>query len=491
MGKRRAGESEGQEAALPASAPDAKKTKRGAEDEAPGGGMCDDVVHNIFARLPARAAVASMALSKHHRRLIRSPEFGALHCRLAPPLPRPHVAYVATDAIKIRPGQEEPLSGYVGFHVAGGGLSGGDGNNAPMRALAGERYLDRRYVNTCNGVVLLASREYSAPCKCILWNPAVAGVVKEVTVPAEPAGSELLVLGLGYGRKSNAYKLLLCRAGAAHRFDHADCSLVMYELGDVEHQPQLQTVTPAELVREINEESIYIDGTIYLLDKKISAILALDVDEGTVTSIHMPLGPDGDPTPSLNVVSNLMELSGRPCLVTRYGSSKALWLLLVDHQWKRKCLIHNSRYCFVVGVWDCGGVLVLFSQNRLREPYRIYLYHLTSENMFKASLSLDLAPKLLDHEICWGYRPTLVSPRNIVGKFNHDKERQPTNIMKALKPITQQFTRKGRKATLNIVCVMDLLVRIMQKLPDEIQEVVETPKLDSEDPDLFFQNVVS
>jgi hypothetical protein len=38
-------------------------------DGASGADVCDDVTINILAHLPARTAVACMALSKHHRHL--------------------------------------------------------------------------------------------------------------------------------------------------------------------------------------------------------------------------------------------------------------------------------------------------------------------------------------------------------------------------------------------------------------------------------------
>ncbi|KAL6636665.1 hypothetical protein ACP70R_024237 [Stipagrostis hirtigluma subsp. patula] len=78
-----------------------RKRKRGASAAAASSqGMCDDVLRGIFALLPARDAVASMALSKHHRRMARCPEFQSLHCRLGLPLPRPHIAFVATAKIR-------------------------------------------------------------------------------------------------------------------------------------------------------------------------------------------------------------------------------------------------------------------------------------------------------------------------------------------------------------------------------------------------------
>lgn len=39
--------------------------------------------------------------------------------------------------------------------------------------------------------------------------------------------------------------------------------------------------------------------------------------------------------------------------------------------------------------------------------------------------------------------------------------------------------------TLGIVCFMEFLVRIMQKLPDDLQDVLEMPLMGSEDP-VFF-----
>lgn len=165
--KAAAREDEIEAAAAAPSGPAARKRTRtgGASTAAPG--MCDDVVRSIFARVPARTAVASMALSSHHRRLMRCPDFIALHSRLGPPLPRPHVAYIATAKVRRSSGAgaRGPVSGYHGFHVAGGG-----GSNAPMRAVAGPLYLNKRFVNTCNGVVLLAGKP--RPTTCVLWNTA-------------------------------------------------------------------------------------------------------------------------------------------------------------------------------------------------------------------------------------------------------------------------------------------------------------------------------
>ncbi|CAN6249949.1 unnamed protein product [Urochloa humidicola] len=138
--------------AVIASAPKRRKTE--PVNGASGADVCDDVAGNILARLPARSAIACTALSKRHCRLIRSPQFRSLHLRLAPPLPRPQIAYVSTAPIRRRP-EHEPVSGYHGFHVAG--LR----RNDPMRVLAGGRYLGTRYANTCNGIVLISGEKFS------------------------------------------------------------------------------------------------------------------------------------------------------------------------------------------------------------------------------------------------------------------------------------------------------------------------------------------
>ena len=161
------------------SAPTPRKRKRKRAATTIDGGasvarICDDVAVNILARLPARAAVACTALSKHHGGLIRSPEFRSLHCRLGPPLSRQQIAYIATAQI----GREgRVVSEFHSFHVAG--CAG-----APTRLLTGTSYLGMRYINSCRGILLLANS-----CRCVFWNPCVANSEnKEVTIPGSTRG---------------------------------------------------------------------------------------------------------------------------------------------------------------------------------------------------------------------------------------------------------------------------------------------------------------
>ncbi|KAF8702272.1 hypothetical protein HU200_033040 [Digitaria exilis] len=451
-----------------------RKRKRAATDGATSGPglLCDDVLINIFARLPARAAVACTSLSKHHHRLIRSPEFAILHSRLgAPPLPRPHIAYLATAPIKRRPGQKKPVNVFHDFHVAGGGLRRG-GAAAPMRSLSGWRYLEMSYINTCNGVVLLAKKEFSRPCRCILWNPAVADGdgVEEVTVP----GRDYQVLGLGYGPRSETYKLLLCRSDRRRGCYHNEYSLAICSLGgssvelDGKHDGNIRL------------QMLYADGTIYLAERETRWILAFDVDDEAITSIDLP---------TRRYVSNLMELSGRPCIAVEDDSgSKALWVLSVDHQWVKRYLIAEQPvearfYIFsLTAVWDCGGVLVLYSDGIRDDVDKLFVYNVATGKMFKAALHRDMAPDSSEYAICWGYTPTLVSPGSMVGKVDQGvvgrrRRELPADMVKALQPVVERDRKQGHDATVDTVSFMDVLVCIMRRLPDGVQDVQDLVEL--------------
>ncbi|CAL4936687.1 unnamed protein product [Urochloa decumbens] len=490
-----------------------RRTRGASTNSSTPSGMCDDVLRNIFARVPARTAVASMALSKHHRSLMLCPDFRALHRRLAPPLPYPHIAYVATAKVRRGGGvRDRPVSGYLGFHIAGGGS--GKSNGAPMRSLAGPLYLEKNYVNTCNGIVLLAGKP--RPSTCVLWNPAVADEEKEVTVPVHDH-DDPVILGLGYGPRTQTYKLLLTRRRLRHAVLKSNPpitrypkELLVYTLGGgggaetKKKQPRLRAVSSSGegAAGEFRGQALYMDGTIYLLDvTKPAMILAFDVDSETVAYIDLPQ--------PRQLALKLMELSGRPCLDMYDGAgvgSRALWLLTVGRQWERRCLItrdrndHKDLYRYsIAGVWDCGGVLFVYmhlphpvagedddddgdDEDKIIFGDQLYMYRVASKKMSRAKLLYNLSPVASEYHMCWGYKPTLVSPGSIVGELSQDEESQrlcTAEIMESLKPLSESDTRKGKKATLDTVCFMDFLVRVMRKLPNNMEDVLKMPLLNS------------
>ncbi|CAN6240703.1 unnamed protein product [Urochloa humidicola] len=474
--------------------------------------ICDNVAVSILARLPVHTAVACTTLSKRHRGLICSPEFRSLHFCLAPPLLRPHIAYLAIVPIR-RTSEHESVSVFHGFHVTGAaGLGGG----APMRELTGWQHLGTKCVNTCNGVVLLAVKEYSTVTICTLWNLAVANAAREVTIPKPSPVSECLVLGLGYGRRSKTYKLLLCRkdshpikkfvtcptTGTIHRLSggpthRIEYSLAIHSPGDsAEKQTPLRTLLSEGVDKNIKQKSLYMDGTIYLLYLEKSVILTIDVDDEMVSKIDIP----GEREEALwHEKFKLIEMSGRPCMVTIDGCCVALWLLMADRQWERTCFIRYKSNVYgssINGVWDCGSVLVLYfdiKKHNKRYRNKVWLYDVATKKLFKAVMPGDLTIQNSNYEISWGYKPTIVSPKSIVGEIDQDLERRrnrSAHIMKVVNPLGAQDKGKGQETTLNTVCAMDFLVCIMQKLPDDLHDVVEMPSMDSDDPCFLFKSIM-
>uniref|UniRef100_J3M0X0 F-box associated domain-containing protein n=1 Tax=Oryza brachyantha TaxID=4533 RepID=J3M0X0_ORYBR len=404
---------------------------------------CDDILGNIFSRLPARTAVACTALSKHHRRLVTSGEFRRLHLLLGAPLPRPHVTYLAMAPITRR-GDDRTVSKFYGFHVAGAGMGIG---HAPMRALTVGRYWMKKYVNTCNGVILLAEKMESSK-SFILWNPAIADGEKDETIHASLLEMDYRVAGLGYGRRSKTFKLLLCRNL------RMNCKGPPGPRKPIYHCTQLDSI-----------------------------VFAFNVDDETVTSIDLPGEHSGSAS------SKLMEMSGRVCVVTNDGPHTiSLWLGPADRRWVRRCAIKDStiyRPKLITGAWDCGGVILLLANGY------VYLYDITAERMTKARVPSDVSPEKSAYAVCWGYRPTLVSPGSIAGELVADdvdeeeegtrrrRDRTASDILAAVRPVRERDVRRGRKATLDVTCFMEMLVRIMGKLPDGLQDVIDVPLLNA------------
>ncbi|RLN19562.1 hypothetical protein C2845_PM02G33990 [Panicum miliaceum] len=186
--------------------PTTRKRKRGSSASAASTSICecDDVLRSIFARLPVRTLVASMALSKHHRRMILSPEFRSLCCRLGPPLPAPHIAYIATAKISSSCGQRVP--------------------QFPRRQR-------RRRAQLLQCPDAIARR----PKRCVLWNPCVANSDKEVAIPGWNKNNGDGVLGFGYGKRSQTFKILIwrrCECDSYYREHPKD--LLVYSLRDTQ-----------------------------------------------------------------------------------------------------------------------------------------------------------------------------------------------------------------------------------------------------------------
>lgn len=147
--------------------------------------ICDDVLLGIFSRLTPRDAARCATLSKRHRELICSTNFWHLQNRLGPPLPRPHVAYLATvgasHCTRCAAAQVPVLpagSVFLDFHLAGAGDADNKNDELIRYSLIDRRRLYCRYVGTCNGVILMA--QDNGASSILLFNPAVTGGEEEV-----------------------------------------------------------------------------------------------------------------------------------------------------------------------------------------------------------------------------------------------------------------------------------------------------------------------
>ncbi|CAO2036307.1 unnamed protein product [Urochloa humidicola] len=285
--------------------------------------------------------------------------------------------------------------------------------------------------------------------------------------------------------------------GPTHRIEY---SLAIHSLGvgdNVEKQTPLRTLLSEEVDGKIKQKSLYMNGTIYLLYLEKSVILAIDVDDETVSKIDIP-GEHKERAIWYGRFK-LIEMSGRPCMVTIDGDCISLWLLTADRKWDRTCafLYKGSKYGISVnGVWDCGGMLCLyldFSRDDKRYINKVLQYDVAMNKLYKAVMPGDLMIQKSNYKISWGYKPSLVSLESIVGEVDQDLEQRrnrSAHITEVVNPLGAQDRGKGQEATLSTVCAMEFLVRIMQKLPDDLQDVVEMPSMDSDDPCFLFESVM-
>ena len=123
--------------------------------------LCEELLTEIFSRLPARSAARCAALSKRWRKFINGPDFW-LHHHSPPRTDDLNIAYIHeyAEARGQRPLQHA-------FHLVGGGLAHG--------LLSSTRHgLTYRYVGTCNGLVALQVQGLYHPrfFACVVLNPA-------------------------------------------------------------------------------------------------------------------------------------------------------------------------------------------------------------------------------------------------------------------------------------------------------------------------------
>jgi F-box interacting protein len=369
--------------------------------------LCEDLVTEIFSRLPARSAARCAALSRRWRKLINDPDFWIHHH--CPPWPDLNIAYVHEY-----PDEPGEWALQHAFHLVD-----------PPRDLAHgflssiHHRLAYRYAGTCNGLVALQVQGLYDPrfFACVVLNPATT---EEASLVYLGLGEERHLCGFGYGPESRTYKLLV--VSRERGCFYGGPLQVLSLAGD--GRGEARTVFPE--ADGSTTFSLCIGGKVYLLDERRLRVLAFDVDNETISTVQLPAAGI--------VCSDLMEVGTRLCIAMHNEDEDEilLWLLTSSLEWERRCALRHvaeprdwSFHCWVVGAWDCG-------ENRLLAWYRgqgLRLYDMRGMASYAGARepagrwTLEDQTDSGDHlrrgygqyRLCWGYRPTAISPKIAVG----------------------------------------------------------------------------
>ncbi|PNT66216.1 hypothetical protein BRADI_3g08721v3, partial [Brachypodium distachyon] len=300
--------------------------------------LCDDLLEEIFSRLPARSAALCAALSKRWR----------------------DIAYVHEYAAE-RDGGHKSLQ-HALHHVDGPCSSSSSSSSSALAQgfLSSARHgLQQRYVGTCNGLVALEVQGLYNPrfFTCAVLNPATAEEASLVYLGlAAEQRYQYWLRGFGYGPASRTYKLLVVRRACPF----SGGPLQVVSLQQAARGEEARTVFP-ELDGGDHAFSLCIGGQVCLLDGRKRRVLIFDVDSETVRPVRLPAAAAGAGTV---LCSELMEVSGNLCVAVQDEQSPhevTLWLLTPSLDWQKRCVMgqvaprNNVSHCWLVGAWDCGG----------------------------------------------------------------------------------------------------------------------------------------
>ncbi|CAN6249954.1 unnamed protein product [Urochloa humidicola] len=331
-----------------------------------------------------------------------------------------------------------PRCAFLDFrHLAASGVNDGD-----LRySLVDRVNLRHKYAGTCNGVILLAPKTFNGGTPVVLFNPAAAGseVAARMELPRLPHHGRYRVAGFGYGASSGAHTVLVTREERvvlspnekvkSYAAYHAK-ELLAYTLDcGADDQRRLRSVLPEIGAKKISRKSVFLDGKVYLLADH-SRVLVFDVDDDTVVAaIDLPGERPPGKQQQRHARSKLMEVSGRLYVATATGDDGvdlALWLLAAE-EWVRLCELQrcSSISSKLAGAWDVGGVVLLYFVHLHSKTGYLHVYDTRNDQGFKR---LPIPRPVAEAErvlMCWGYRPTLVSPGSIIGAPRAARLRRP------------------------------------------------------------------
>ncbi|KAM3388630.1 hypothetical protein ACQJBY_011017 [Aegilops geniculata] len=444
----------------------------------------------IVSRLPVREAARCATLSKRFRRLLTTTtDFWLRRRCLGANLPRPHVACFLHYGIDGQVTSPIPAFDFVGPALA-------------VKRVVGSPPAMYFYAGTCNGLVLLTTsvddgRRY---IDGILFNPATRkedeAAIRLSLTTARGVKSRRRFVGFGYGAKCKAYKVLVCvdqesiNHGAVEGGGGGKLMVISFggHRQNQNQKPRTVLFFPGKSL--LCPAGLYMDdedgkGKIYLLANignagRPTVVLAFDVDDESISTIALP--------PGKHVRSRLMEIRGRLCACMRDNAKQniLLWALTPagsGHRWEQLCVLADNRSASAPwttalhGAWDCDGILFALFDGSIA-----CMYDLREQGTGTAGVtartrriavpqpeSTKGLQKNFGGQFLWGYQPTLLSPE---GTFGDAAWYGGGGALRRLRRSGRRNGSAAAQAQHDLPGMTDVLVGMMEKLPDGIQDLI-------------------
>ncbi|GKD81517.1 F-box/kelch-repeat protein-like protein [Tanacetum coccineum] len=153
--------------------------------------LCEDLIDEIFIRLPFKSLVRNTSLSKSWLSRISTRSFIRNHTLRSVTTPLPPQKYFIREHAQYNRNS-------VGFSTQCFLLEKG------YTGLKSDKYLSYCFtiVGSCNGIICLLNRGVQS---ITLWNPSIR---RKLTVPAYPSSNNRVSFGFGFDPISNDYKIV-------------------------------------------------------------------------------------------------------------------------------------------------------------------------------------------------------------------------------------------------------------------------------------------
>lgn len=368
-----------------------KKRKR-SEEEGSEEELSQDLVLELFARLPSRDIFRYASASKNLMAAVSGSSFWIKSRQ--PQASDVHMAYcidpiIMGDRQNFTFRDETPSSSFC--H----GLSAKFGYS---------------YFGTANGLIALqvsnlVTKRFSG---CVIFNPALKIDVMLVFMEFD---SRHRFCGFGYCKSAKNFKILMLQNG----------SIMVKSLGG-HPSTQPRSILPSDNIAEL-DPSICLDNLVYMLeagghDNRIRRLIVFNLQEET--SIKVDLPPEA-------LHSGLMQLSGSICVASRADTNTdvVLWQLKLDQGWEKISVVAAPCQGRVFGAWRShptklmiwfeGRGAALYQNARSSGEGDPLAWELTYED-HRRVMGEDLGAVLGTWQkkaglvFCWGYEPTLISP---------------------------------------------------------------------------------